>query len=136
METKRWMPGKPEAPVEFNEVLELDVGIKTKTRVRVRVIRSWPRRTLVLTEQPDNPGQSVTNAIEVLAIRAAEAAGVADEIPTIVEHYPARAGLPETFDLVCFGSRGRTEARYPAWKRVRLEEFEAVIGGRWEGGAE
>ena len=60
------------------------------------------------------------------------------ELPTVIEHYPAREKRNETFDLVTFekatprkawlGGRSRISFGDPSWKHLPLEEARKMIG--------
>ncbi len=108
---------------------------------------------VLLTEPADNPGMSVTNAAQVVAV---EVLATQRLLPPVifVEHYEDGSGGtaedPHTFDLLTFSRlrvmehgpevRGlRYEIGAPDWKPLDRATVEALIGGpldrrRWQGG--
>lgn len=78
------------------------------------------RQILILTEPENNPGTSVTNAIEKLAAFVCPRLKINPANVTIVEHYPegdGRRGIPESFDIVTFNSAIFAFEK-PVWYRV------------------
>lgn len=77
------------------------------------------RPVVVLTEPPDNPGMSVTNAASRLAAEVLAAHGFEGRLPVFIEHYQdGMRGTPEdpqTFDLVTF--RSHALSKHPALRR-------------------
>ncbi len=94
---------------------------------------------VVMTEPPDNPGMSITNAVEAVATQVGAREGL-DPARTIwLEHYPDRhpPGMErdrmfdESYDLVRFAWAGLTATR-PAWKRLDTDVADALMtGGAW-----
>jgi len=98
---------------------------------------------LVATELDDddeNPGPSITNTIESLAIAAVESFGLNFEALTVYQHYDYRAaghqpnGEAETYDEVAFDWRNQSATR-PQWRRrsraslvvlLALEDFDTI----------
>lgn len=72
-------------------------------RVTVRPLRVWRVKgtglVAVVTEPANSPGMSITNAAEQV-VAAVRALYPRQQHLTIVEHYPASGGLPESFDQV------------------------------------
>ncbi len=93
---------------------------------------------VVLSEEPDNTGQSVTNAIERLAGEVILDNALPPNSTVVIEHYPAesRPGGAETFDLVVFDRRDPRdragerllELGDPEWKRIDRATVETLIG--------
>jgi hypothetical protein len=84
---------------------------------------------VVLTELPDNPGRSVTNAIEEIANLVREKhPDVTRKRVTWVEHYPSesRGGEKETFDLVFFAENN--PCRNPRWQPYDRPSLERRLG--------
>ncbi len=86
---------------------------------------------VMLTELPDNPGTSVTNAYERVAtiIRQTWLPDIAPEDIVWVEHYPAQGEHAESFDLVVMEWSGGYKT--PNWcrlpeKPLALREREVV----------
>jgi hypothetical protein len=81
-------------------------------RCRVRVYEPDDREgdpfVVVLTEPPDNPGTSVTNAAEKIAAAVVLANALPTSRTVFIEHYEDGArGTPEdpaTFDLITFSA--------------------------------
>lgn len=94
---------------------------------------------VVVSELSDNPGTSVTNAIEQLTAEVMDAYALGC-ILVFVEHYPSEAtgGREETFDLIVFGHhevreivRGdvwRKEIGPPTWKPLDRHAVEILVG--------
>lgn len=85
---------------------------------------------LVLTELPDNPGTSVTNAVELIVAQLDHARKFWQSYPvdlTIVEHWQRPISRPDTWDLVTldFDPVSHAFAR-PEWRSV--EPFLPDIG--------
>ncbi|MEW6637209.1 MAG: hypothetical protein AB1425_10420 [Actinomycetota bacterium] len=83
-------------------------GVRSACRVRLYVpdeedgdLGDAP--VTIISEPPNNPGTSVTNAIEQLAAEVIDAQDLV-RVPVFIEHYPpgATGGREETFDLVVF----------------------------------
>ena len=115
-------------------------------RCRARVYDGPAGPVLVLSELPDNPGASVTNAAEIVACAAVEQLGLSPARVTVVEHYPHAAGdwRHDTFDRVTYasmdaaahyraGGRGGHTWRQlgaASWVRLTAADVAALIGGR------
>ena len=117
-------------------------GRPARCRVRIYLpeeVRDAP--VAICSELPNNPGDSITNSVEVIA------AGVirANELPTPlvwIEHWPKESsdGGEETFELVVFSSYkveerapylGETRARIgdATWKRLDRTSVAILVGG-------
>jgi hypothetical protein len=96
---------------------------------------------VIVSELPDNPGTSVTNAIEQIAAEVMDAHRFAmGRAPVFVEHYPPRAtgGRDETFDLVVFahhearevvrGGIWHKEIGSPTWAHLSRRQVEVLVG--------
>jgi hypothetical protein len=97
-------------------------------------IYTAPGQSVVLaTEMPDNPGTSITNAAERLAMEVTRTFGLALDTLTWIEHYPEREGrnrhppLPASFDLVTFTPTAQG-LRSPQWRRLSQAQVEAMLG--------
>ncbi|MDQ3636700.1 MAG: hypothetical protein M3426_01710 [Actinomycetota bacterium] len=94
---------------------------------------------VIVSELADNPGTSVTNAIEQIAAEVIGAHALT-RVPVFVEHYPPEAtgGHEETFDLVVFahhnvsevmrGGLWRKEIGPPTWKHLGRCAVEILVG--------
>jgi hypothetical protein len=97
-------------------------------------IYTAPRQHVVLaTEMPENPGISITNAAERLAMEVTRTFGLAFDALAWIEHYPERQGshghppLPASFDLVTF-MRTAQGLQRPEWRRLSKVQVEQVLG--------
>ncbi len=93
---------------------------------------------VVVSELANNPGTSVTNAIEQIAAEVMDAQDFG-RVPTFVEHYPPEAtgGREKTFDLVVFGHHEiweimhggiwRKEIGSPTWKPLGRRAVEVLV---------
>lgn len=112
-------------------------------RCRVRIFEpeaGGDHHLVVLSELPDNTGQSVTNAIEQVAGEVLLANVLPSTETVVIEHYPAEAHPPEkeTFDLVTFSTRDpepvlragewKIELGEPEWKRIDRQTVETLVG--------
>jgi hypothetical protein len=128
-------------------------------RCRVRIYRpDQPQEAtaardapvVIVSELRDNPGQSVTNALERIAAEVMDAHRLhMGRPPVFVEHYEEGArGTPadrHTFDLVTFSSyevedlgaymgEQRKRIGEPSWKPLDRATVEALIGEQLEEG--
>lgn len=104
------------------------------SRCRARVYQKGERSVLVITELESghganqNPGMSVTNAIDELAPLILEDLGLPAGTP-VIEHYsPASVDDPDrehTFDEVTLPSSSRPD---PSWRRMDPEEVIERVG--------
>ena len=121
-------------------------GVRSACRVRLylpdeedKTLDDAP--VVIVSELPDNPGTSVTNAVEQIAAEVIDAHSLAlERVPVFVEHYPPEATGrgEETFDLVVFGHhevqeivRGgvwRKEVGSPTWKPLDRRAVEVLVG--------
>ena len=97
-------------------------------------IYTAPGQSVVLaTEMPDNPGTSITNAAERLAMEVMRTFGLLFDSLRWVEHYPERQGrhghppLPASFDLVTFTPTTQG-LRSPEWRRLSQAQIEHMLG--------
>lgn len=93
---------------------------------------------VIVSEIANNPGISVTNAIEQMAAEVMNAL-TPTSVPVLVEHYPPEAtgGSEETFDLVVFaheeiwevmrGGIRRTGLGPPTWKPLDRRAVEILV---------
>lgn len=122
-------------------------GAPGTCRVRVYLPESpQDSPVVIVSEHPDNEGQSITNAMEVIAGSMLEAHDFsAYPAPLFVEHYPPEADpirQEETFDLVTFSDYEFRHKRLwgsskewwitligePEWEPMSREEVEALVG--------
>jgi hypothetical protein len=97
-------------------------------------IYTAPGQSVVLaTEMHENPGTSITNAAERLAMEVTRTFGLALDALTWIEHYPERQGrnrhpgLPESFEQVTF-TRTAQSLGSPEWRRLSQAQVEAMLG--------
>ncbi len=119
-------------------------GVRSACRVRLYLLDEEGETlgdapVVVFSELADNPGTSVTNAIEQLAAEVLDTHALA-RVPVFVEHYPPEAtgGRDETFDLVVFahhevreivrGGVWRKEIGPPTWKPLGRRAVEVLVG--------
>lgn len=118
-------------------------GVRSACRVRLympdeEVESLGDAPVAIVSELADNPGTSVTNAIEQLAAEIMDAHDLL-RVPVFVEHYPPEAtgGREETFDLVVFahhevrdvlrGGVWRKEVGPPTWKSLDRRAVEVLV---------
>lgn len=87
---------------------------------------------VVMTEVPENPGTSVTNAVEKIATKVYWeflSGNARPQDVRFVEHYKGFTGKEETFDLVILKwNFARKEFFDPEWRPIRKEEvYEASV---------
>lgn len=101
---------------------------------------------VVCSELDDNTNTSVTNAAELIAAEVVarhfparlDAPTAGCQAVAWLEHYPARRGLREEYDLVTFtpwriavalvGGVLRRTLGTPAWRRLTAEEVDRLLG--------
>jgi hypothetical protein len=95
---------------------------------------------VIVSELANNPGTSVTNAVEQIAAEVMAAHDL-ETAPVFVEHYPLEAtgGHKETFDLVVFAHHEvkevlragiwRKELGSPTWKPLDHCAVEVLVDG-------
>ncbi len=91
------------------------------------------RAVVVFTELPDNPGTSVTNAIELLATQVCSEMLLHYRPADIrfVEHYPAdRHRQKETYDLVQLEWDG-SQFKSPRWSRLDVAATDSLTHSIW-----
>lgn len=109
---------------------------------RARVFGAGAAPVVVLTELADNPGTSVTNAVESLAAQFCECYELDGADVVWVEHYPdARAqgerdaSAEERFAAVNFNSiearAGGWRFHGPRWAPMTRARVEALSGQAW-----
>lgn len=102
--------------------------LHTPARCGLRLLQSDAGALVILTELPDNPGMSVTNASEEIASLVATRYDLDPASTTWIEHYPPRPGIDraETYDEITYTWTGRT-ASAPHWRRIAGETVERLI---------
>jgi len=110
-------------------------GITARCSVAIRRFGRTAARSIVvmLTELPDNPGVSVTNAYEYIATKIVQQESLSPFRIIWIEHYPPQKYCrEETFDLVTLewdeGLSGRWTASHPDWFCITRECAAALIG--------
>ena len=96
---------------------------------------------MICSELPNNPGGSVTNSAEVIAVGVIRSHELSTPVAWI-EHWPKEStGGEETFELVVYSSYeieerapylGETNARIGSatWKRLDRGSVEVLMGGK------
>ena len=106
---------------------------------RLRLYNNDGKKVVVVSEEPDNMGPSVTNAIEIIAAIAIARYGLDENNSIFIEHYPKeeRVRSEESFDLVEFhGTKADvfvsgekfTGLGNPDWKPLGKEKAEELCG--------
>lgn len=85
--------------------------------------------TVMVTELPDNPGTSITNAAENLANEICKRYGISHKDLVWIEHYPPCDKWDETFDLVKFEYSPSAGFHSPRWIRISKERAYELM--RW-----
>lgn len=102
---------------------------RCESKCGVTIIDENGKKTVVLTELPDNPGTSITNFVEGIAtlVHNQFLPDTPPESIRFIEHYPSesRGGDDETFDLVILKWDGK-QFRGPLWKPLPAEEVEKI----------
>lgn len=100
----------------------------------LRIYNTETGAVVILSELADNPGISVTNAIEQLATEIAKRYALNPKTTTWIEHYGPFSYYPqdgddpnyETFDKITFAWRDNI-ASAPQWKRLSQEQVQALL---------
>lgn len=119
----------PQTPLELRHdvpIFEYTDHNRRRAWCHLRAYDTTNAKTLIIvTELQDNPGMSVTNAIECVAQAAVTKLNLDPWKLTLVEHYNAAsyhdADRPETFDLVTFAHIRPVGPRMfegPRWQRL------------------
>ena len=120
-------------------------GVRSACRVRLYMPAEADETlgdapVVIVSELANNPGTSVTNAIEQIAAEVMDAL-TPTSVPVFVEHYPTEStgGSEETLDLVVFahdevrdvmrGGIWRKELGSPTWKPLGRLAVEVLVGG-------
>jgi hypothetical protein len=107
-----------------------------RAKCLVRIWDSVVATVVMLTELPNNPGMSVTNACEEIASRVVQDFGIKPQRTRFIEHYPEEMTVlhgrehvrKETFDEIFFTWDVRNRADEPHWKPLAKEEVERLVG--------
>lgn len=107
-----------------------------RARCLVRMWDSVVATVVMLTELPNNPGVSVTNACEDIATRLVQNFGINPQRTRFIEHYPEVKTMhygsehvrKETFDEIFFTWDRNGRAFVPKWKSLAKEEVERLVG--------
>ena len=93
---------------------------------RLRIFRDGATVVAIVTEMPDNPGTSVTNAIEILDLKICTECACTPSTFMLFESYPDQDDL----DLVRFHkvSTNPLEFSNPYWKRYTKVHVEGLLG--------
>ena len=122
----------------------------------LRIYEHDGRTVVICTEQPDNPGMSVTNYAGELATMIIHQHGLDPERTTFIEHYPAASfrstgdqalgRIDESYDLILFnwadvttafnqrlwtqiaGAGVKWVASNPEWRHLVIESVERMTG--------
>lgn len=107
-------------------------------RCRVRIFIPDEERdapVVVVTEERDNPGQSVTNSIERIATDIVHHHDFSTRLlPVFIQHYEFGAGCtdedPQSFDLVTFEGGGEVHQTLgsPRWTALDRGTVERLVG--------
>jgi hypothetical protein len=105
----------------------------------LRIYEDDERCLVIISEAPDNPGMSVTNASEDIAGQIVRAFNLDPARTRWIEHYPQETWRyhgreeikPATFDEVVYRWE-RLAAANPNWKRIPAEELEILTGEELE----
>ncbi len=120
-------------------------GVRSTCRVRLYMpaeedVALGDVPVVIVSELANNPGASVTNAVEQIAAEVMAAHDL-ETTPVFVEHYPLEVtgGHEETFDLVVFAHHEvkevlrsgiwRKELGSPTWKPLDRCAVEVLVDG-------
>jgi hypothetical protein len=90
------------------------------------------RTVVICSELEDNPGTSITNAVEMIASQAVNQLELDPAKLVWIEHYPPEKvhGNTEDWDLVTFGAIFhdgiRTVFDDPIWRRLGREDWDSL----------
>jgi len=100
---------------------------------QVRILQGKTQTVVMATELGENPGKSVTNAIEDIATQVVTAFHLTPASTRFIEHYneesyaaDKRAGEPPTYDEVTFMWHGE-KATSPTWRRLQPHEIAELM---------
>jgi hypothetical protein len=99
----------------------------------LRLLQDGEHAIVIVTELPNNPGRSVTNAATELATKIVADFALDPALTTFVEHYThgsyrqSDSREPwETYDAIIFTWQGM-QATQPEWRRLQPGEPEALL---------
>jgi len=113
---------------------EFTAATGVKASCGLRIVRDGEQTVVVLTELPDNPGMSVTNAAEEIATQVRREFGLDPDQTRWIEHYPKwqhhihRQLHTESsiYDEIIY-TWIDYEATQPEWQRLTYEEVEILL---------
>jgi hypothetical protein len=128
---------------DYIHAFRAPTGARSACRVRLYVPAEEDEAfgdapVVIVSELANNPGTSVTNAIEQIAAEVMDTL-TPTSVPVFVEHHPPEAtgGSEETFDLVVFahneirellrGGVRRKELGPPTWKSLDRRAIEVLL---------
>jgi hypothetical protein len=97
-------------------------------RCRIRVYTDGQVVIVVCTEQPNNPGPSITEVAEYLATSVWEHAGRPTHMYWIEHYAPGVLELSDSFSLITFHQSPELGLSSPSWHSLTRAEVEAIIG--------
>lgn len=107
--------------ISLPEQISQEVQGQAKCRVRVN------HTTVIATEIRDNPGMSITNVVQEVAVQVSAYYEIPLSELVWIEHYPEEPSHEESFDRVQFSfERGRLTN--PQWRRITREEAMSLLG--------
>ena len=91
----------------------------------------WQREresVVMVTELADNPGTSITNRVEALAMQVYHEFELWPALARWIEHYPPDEQYDETFAEVTFSIDPQKGLTRPQWRALTREAVERLIG--------
>ena len=97
--------------------------LQGNARCRVRINAT----TVVATELPDNPGMSLTNAANIVAMQVCQFYEIPLSELVWIEHYPAQPHSEESFDRVLFNN-DNGNLTIDTWLPLSTDEATQLFG--------
>lgn len=107
----------------LNQTADVIGKLQGQAQCRVRINGN----VVIATELPDNPGQSITNAADVLAMQVCQYYGIPPAQLVWIEHYPEQPNHEETLDRVEFLVEHQTLSN-PQWQRISKADVAQLFG--------
>jgi hypothetical protein len=95
---------------------------------RLRIWQQERASVVIVTELDDNPGTSVTNRAEALAMQVYRQYELWPPCTRWIEHYPPDSAYTETFAEVTFRTDPCTGLTRPRWRARSRADVESLIG--------
>jgi hypothetical protein len=103
-------------------------GCYSKCGYRLEQTDKWT--VLIVSELDDNPGTSITNAIEILFPQICDQLNLDLDNLVWLEHYPESSMRTETWDIVTMDFEdNKPKLMSPKWERISADDVIKICSG-------